>query len=290
MSGCQIKGDAAYHSFDAEVAAQVRSVNAAVIYRNLVFWVRHNEANRRNFHEGRYWTYNSLAAFDEQFPYLTAKQIRTALDKLVDAGLIVKGNFAEDRFKHANWYALGETICPKGQTEVPQRSNETSALEGETSAPEGKCIKNRYKPDSKPYPRDVADTEIQAVWDAYPADRRRNRERCQHLVSKALEEVALCDLVAAASAYTAESAEFSRSLVSFLDNWLRAGRWRRNLDDVRRRREEADAEAHRQSERVASWIKSKHSMCQHLKDDHVSAAVAHGVITEREARLAGFLQ
>ncbi|MFV0294264.1 MAG: hypothetical protein ACK5II_14060 [Paracoccus sp. (in: a-proteobacteria)] len=43
-------------------------INAAVVYRNLVFWVRHNQTNQRNFHEGRYWTYNSLAAFDEQFP------------------------------------------------------------------------------------------------------------------------------------------------------------------------------------------------------------------------------
>lgn len=136
MGRASVKEDAAFHSFDAGVAMRV-GINAAVVYRNLVFWVRHNQTNERNFHEGRYWTYNSLAAFDEQFPYLTAKQIRTALDKLLKAGLILKGNFAEDRFKRANWYALGEPICPEGQMEQPERADDGSA-------PEGKCIENRY--------------------------------------------------------------------------------------------------------------------------------------------------
>ncbi len=68
MSRSKLKTDAAFHTFDPEIAVQ-EGINAAVVYRNLVFWVRYNEANRRNFHEGRYWTYNSLAAFDEQFPY-----------------------------------------------------------------------------------------------------------------------------------------------------------------------------------------------------------------------------
>ncbi len=162
MSSSKLKTDAAFHTFDPEIAVQV-GINAAVVYRNLVFWVRHNEANGRNFHEGRYWTYNSLAAFDEQFPYLTAKQIRTALEKLVEAGLILKGNFAEDRFKRANWYALGEPICPEGQMEQPGTADDPFAPEGSTSAPEGKCYRNRSEPDSRPTPRIVGGIEKRAA-------------------------------------------------------------------------------------------------------------------------------
>jgi len=113
MTYSPMKTDAAIHSFEAEIAAQV-GINAAVVYRNIVFWVRHNEANRKNFHDGRYWTYNSLSAFDEQFPYLTAKQIRTTIDKLIEAGMVVKGNFAADRFNWANRFALrGKSISPQ---------------------------------------------------------------------------------------------------------------------------------------------------------------------------------
>ena len=295
MSGHQIKGDAAHHSFDAQVATQVGSVNAAVVYRNIVFWVRHNQTNRRNFHEGRYWTYNSLAAFDEQFPYLSAKQIRTALDKLLDAGLIVKGNFAEDKFKRANWYALGEPICPAGQMEPPERSNDTFALEGRSSAPEGKCIENRYKPDPKPFPpsasaAEVTEADIDAVWNAYPNDRRRDRKTCKQHVAEAMRQVSLVELVTATQAYAAESDAFERTKVSFSDNWLRDQKWLRHVDDLRRNRSEVDDSAAKRSEKVVAWIKTRHGMCQHLSEAQVLDALERQQISRDEALEAGFLR
>ena len=111
------------HSFDPEIAKLV-GVNAAVIYQNLVYWIEKNEANQKNFRDGKYWTYNSYPAFKKLFPYFSEKQIRTALDKLIDNALIVKGNYNQDRFTHTNWYALVKPICPQGQNE------ETSTADG----------------------------------------------------------------------------------------------------------------------------------------------------------------
>ena len=62
------------HSFDPQITAQV-GLNAAVIFQNLFFWIEKNEANGHNFKDGRYWTYNSIAAFAKLFPYFTEKQI-----------------------------------------------------------------------------------------------------------------------------------------------------------------------------------------------------------------------
>ncbi|EBA14641.1 bacteriophage-related protein [Roseobacter sp. SK209-2-6] len=102
------------HSFDPEIAGRM-SLNAAVIFQNITFWIEKNQANRRNLRDGRYWTYNSISAFGELFPYLSEKQIRTALEKLVSAGLIIKGNFSDDRYDRTCWYALGKSIRPKGK-------------------------------------------------------------------------------------------------------------------------------------------------------------------------------
>ena len=66
-------------------------VNAAVLYQNIVWWCAKNAANRHNEHDGRFWTYNSVKAWAELFPYLTLKQIRSALDRLEDEGLILSG-------------------------------------------------------------------------------------------------------------------------------------------------------------------------------------------------------
>lgn len=294
MSGVRVRPDAAFHSFDAEVATKV-GINAAVVYRNLVFWVRHNETNRRNFHEGRYWTYNSLAAFDEQFPYLTAKQIRTALDKLVESGLILKGNFAEDRFKRANWYALGEPICPNGQMELPDTADDTFAPKGSASAPEGKCIENRSKPDSKPYPQsagsaEVTEADVDAIWNAYPADRRRDRKVSSEHIAEALRQVSLDELLAATEAYAAESANFTRSKVAFIDNWLRVGKWRRHVDDLRITSSEKQADAAKQLAHFADWIKTRHGMCQYLTTAQVREILARGLVSADEAAQAGFGQ
>lgn len=289
------KGDAAYHSFDAEIALQVSSVHAAIVYSNIVFWVRHSETNGKKFHEGRYWTYNSLKAFGKQFPYLTVKQIRTALEKLLEAGLIVKGNFAEDRFKRDIWYSLGDQICPEGQTDQPETANDTFATEGNTSAREGKCIKNKYKPDSKPYPlcpggAEADGSDFDAVWEVYPSDRRRDRTKCERLFAEALKQVSLNELVVATQAYAAESSVFERSKVSFMDNWLRDEKWRRHIGDLRQKGLDAEACAVKQAERIASWIRDHHPMCQHITKSQVSDAIKRGLISKAEASAAGVLR
>ena len=118
------------HSFDPQVAQRV-GINAAVIYQNIVWWCEKNAANEKHVHEGKSWTYNSIKAFDALFPYLTSKQIRTALDKLEGDGLILSGTFNKAGYDRTKWY------CPSGQMELPKRANGI--------APEGEPI-----PDSKP--------------------------------------------------------------------------------------------------------------------------------------------
>lgn len=90
---------------DSKVACEV-GVNAAIIFENIVFWIRKNLANGVNIHDGNVWTYNSIAAFEELFPFLTYKQIRLALNKLEESDLITVGNYNRLKFDKTKWYAL----------------------------------------------------------------------------------------------------------------------------------------------------------------------------------------
>ena len=87
------------HCYDSEVA-KVVGIPAAAIF--------HNETNGTNLQQGEHWTYNSAAAFSEQFPELTQDQVRRALEKLRDAGFIKVGNYNKNRFDRTSWYAIGE--------------------------------------------------------------------------------------------------------------------------------------------------------------------------------------
>lgn len=113
------------HMFDTEIAEQL-SVNAAIIFQHIAFWCIHSEANGTNYHDGEYWTYSSVNAFCTVFPYLSAKQINVAIKKLLDAELIIKGNYNKSAYDRTIWYAVtkkGKSIYRKGKMENPKREN-----------------------------------------------------------------------------------------------------------------------------------------------------------------------
>lgn len=136
----------------------------------------------------------------------------------------------------------------------------------------------------------VAAPELERVWEAYPVDRRRDRTTCLRRMCEVLAEASPDELLAAVRAYAAESEGFTRSKVSFLDNWLRDGKWRRHVEELRRRKAEAEAAAEKQLVQVAAWVKARHGMCKHVTETQIAAAVERGLISRQEAQAAGFMR
>ena len=113
------------HSFDIAVAKEF-GVNEAVLIRNFQYWILQNKANGVNQREGRTWTYNSMKAFEELFPYLTTQAIRTALKHLQEQGVLVTGNYNEKQFDRTLWYAFQDEqrwICENQQMDLLKSTN-----------------------------------------------------------------------------------------------------------------------------------------------------------------------
>lgn len=121
------------HSFNVEAAAQV-GLKEAIILENIRFWCEKNRANNANYHDGNYWTYNSVKAFSALFPYMTEKQIRSALSRLENDGYIIVGNFNKTPYDRTKWYAVTEkglavlenSICPNGKMKIAEKENENT--------------------------------------------------------------------------------------------------------------------------------------------------------------------
>jgi hypothetical protein len=114
-----------YHMFDVAVAEQV-GVVPAILFQNIAFWCQHSMANDTNFHDGLYWTYNSVKALKALFPYLSASQIDTGMKKLINAGLVVKGNYNNSAYDRTAWYAItknGKSIFEKSKMEIREIEN-----------------------------------------------------------------------------------------------------------------------------------------------------------------------
>lgn len=284
------------HSFDPLVATQV-GINAAVIYQNLLFWIEKNEANDHNLKDGRYWTYNSIAAFAKLFPYFTEKQIRTAIDKLLNAGLILKGNYSQDRYDRTAWYALNLPICPSGKIDPPIRDDDAFAQKGERPAPAGKSLRNRYNPDKKPLvapagAQEAADDDFEKIWAAFPEDRRRGKPACiEHFRAAVAASFHPDEIRDAVQTYAQDTAGFTRSKVSFSDNWFRQERWRERVEVRRAQHALAEAEAgaslEAQCERLTGWVKNRSALCRHITKTQVEVLLARGVVTEAELAAVG---
>ena len=143
------------HVFDVTVASEV-GVNAAIVFENIAFWIEHNKKAGKNEKEGRFWMYSSINDLAENFEYLTIKQTRTAIDKLLEAGYIIQGCFNRHGYDRTRWYALGEkgeSIFHSGQIDLPSEAKGTPTGAkvidlGGTTIPDIKAdIKPNIKPD-----------------------------------------------------------------------------------------------------------------------------------------------
>lgn len=93
------------HNFNVTIAKKF-DVNVAIFIQNIAFWIQKNIANERHFYEGRFWTYNSLNAFSDLFPYWTVDQLRTIIKKCIKNDLIIVGNFNKSTYDRTQWFSL----------------------------------------------------------------------------------------------------------------------------------------------------------------------------------------
>ncbi len=97
------------HSFDKNVAMIV-GINAAIIHSNLTYWCEKNKANDHNMREDRYWTFNSVKAWGELFPYLGMSAIKAALKKLEKEGLVMVGAYNSNPYDRTKWYSANALV------------------------------------------------------------------------------------------------------------------------------------------------------------------------------------
>lgn len=105
MNNLSREGKHRIYSFTAEWALAF-GVNGAILLSNLYFWVKRNRENDVNFHDNRYWTYNTLEAFAEQFPFWSKDQIKRIMKDLRDKGVVLVGSYNANKYDRTLWYSV----------------------------------------------------------------------------------------------------------------------------------------------------------------------------------------
>lgn len=168
--------------FDGAVA-EMYGVDGAVFISRLQFWIEKNAANDRHYHEGRYWTYNSLRAMEKLFPFWSRRQIERIVKNLKDKGVLLTANYARDTHDRTLFYALDESklpISPFGGDLSPNGEMINEQLKTHIREEEDKA----NKPEISNKPQQLAD-RYNAICTSLPrvvrlTDKRRRAVRLIH--------------------------------------------------------------------------------------------------------------
>ena len=142
------------------LAARIGGLYPAVMLMKVRAWTRTNEKNGQQKKDGRSWMYNSIADWHKQIPYLSEKQIRTAMNYLRDKGYLLAEKAGKHQWNQTLHYALTDLaldvfqeletksesvhmdtphssnasasqdkpLCPDSELDLPSRANVTNDL------------------------------------------------------------------------------------------------------------------------------------------------------------------
>ena len=95
------------HHFNIEIA-KVFGIQAAVILDQLIYWIEQNEAENTNIYNGKAWCIASYETLLKRFPYFTKRQIEFGIEKLIEKGIIITGNYSKNRFNRTRYFAFSD--------------------------------------------------------------------------------------------------------------------------------------------------------------------------------------
>lgn len=159
--------------FDITTAKEY-GVYEAIMIENFRYWIFKNKANETNFYDGRYWTFNTLKALKELFPFFSEKTIRTTLMHLKEKGVLITGNYNKSPYDKTNWFAFANEdkwLCLNGHVDLPI-SADGSAYTGEPIPNINTNINTNIKEENKEEIENHPLKESLEKWLAYKKERK----------------------------------------------------------------------------------------------------------------------
>ena len=215
------------HSFDVEHAKEY-GIAPAILIHHLQFWIAHNRANKQHYHDGRTWTFNSVKAFEELFPYLSKDQVRRALDHLRDRKVIVVGNYNTTPYDRTAWYAFSdESKFLPSQIDLADLPNENGS---DAKSLKGADGSTGVATDKTPYSPPKENGLFDRFWKAYP--RKVGKDNARRAFAKRKVDAALLRTMLDAIATWAESDQWTKEggkYIPYPATWLNRAGWKDEL-------------------------------------------------------------
>lgn len=97
-----------------ELAVKI-GLNESIVLQQIHYWLIQHEKQQIDYHDGKYWVYNSYPEWNKQFPFWSERTIKTIIIRLENLGLVISGNYNKLSFDRTKWYSIDykrlETLC-----------------------------------------------------------------------------------------------------------------------------------------------------------------------------------
>lgn len=97
--------------FTSKKAIQITGgLTEALVLQYINTQVRRNESSGRNFKDGFYWMFDSVAEMQKSFPFISSATIVRILQYLEDEHFILTGIYNKASFDRTKWYTINEEL------------------------------------------------------------------------------------------------------------------------------------------------------------------------------------
>lgn len=134
------------HHFPPLIAEKY-GVNAAIFLRDIYHWCSTNRDNEQNFHDGRWWTYQTIKALCCRHPYWTKNQVEHIIKTCQEKGALLSGHFSENPLDRTLWYSLTDEAWTlfDGSPYISEISEMQSGKNASTIRKNQKCNKDKHR-------------------------------------------------------------------------------------------------------------------------------------------------
>ena len=122
------------HSFGIDIATEY-GIEEALLLGYVYYWVCRNKEKGVNFHDGKYWTFDSRRALGKKFPYISPSKIYRAFNHLEKEGLLLTGNYNKISRDRTTWYTLSEKGFSLFEGDFSIVQNEPPIVQNEPTLP-----------------------------------------------------------------------------------------------------------------------------------------------------------
>lgn len=110
------------HTFSVD-HAELYGIECAIMIHHFQFWIEQNKRLGKNFFEDKTWVYQTQKEIAAVYSYWGEDKVQRIIKKLIDDGVLIKGNFNKTQFDKTQWYAFSDEI----RFSIPQNCGMDSA-------------------------------------------------------------------------------------------------------------------------------------------------------------------